>query len=151
MPVLPASVSAIIQRSLGIAQPIAQAVAEAQMNSTVRIRRPLDNTYDRTGHVFVNPDDPIVYEGKAHISDVSGGQTYNLSGEAVPTTIATCQVPLSASRIFYNDTVEVTASPLPAAQSRLFRVSSVDVGGAIPSQQTLTIEGQAPSKQTPES
>jgi len=107
MTVLPPEIGPLIARSLNLAQPFAQATVEAEMTSQVRIRRPLDNVYDRTAKTFTNPDDPIIYEGKAHFSDVTGGQTYSASGEIIPTTIATMQIPLSADRIFYGDTVEL--------------------------------------------
>jgi hypothetical protein len=150
MTVLPPEIGPLIARSLNLAQPFAQATVEAEMTSQVRIRRPLDNVYDRTAKTFTNPDDPIIYEGKAHFSDVTGGQTYSASGEIIPTTIATMQIPLSADRIFYGDTVELLVNTIPAAQGVHFRVTGVDVGGAIPAQQSLTVEGQAPSEATPE-
>jgi hypothetical protein len=150
MPVVPPALSAIINRSMRIAQPLAQAVSEAAMMVQLRITRPGEDTYDRTTKIFTNPSDPVIYEGPGHVSDVAAGEEYNLAGEPLATTTATGQVPLSAGRIFVGDVVQLLGTPAGYTSGRFFRVTGVDVGGAIPSQQTLQLQGQAPSPQTPE-
>jgi hypothetical protein len=105
------ALTALVNRSVAMAQPRAQDYAEGNMQAVVRITRPAPNDFDRSTGTWTNPTDINVYEGPARIYEMNGGLTYALGEEAQYFSQSYVSVPLSAPLIQVNDDVRVLIHP----------------------------------------
>jgi hypothetical protein len=142
------ALTALVNRSVAMAQPRAQDYAEGNMQAVVRITRPAPNDFDRSTGTWTNPTDINVYEGPARIYEMNGGLTYALGEEAQYFSQSYVSVPLSAPLIQVNDDVRVLIHPDSTLVGRHYRVSGVDNGGLLAAVRRLTVVGAAPAPNT---
>lgn len=145
----PGLLGALVRKSVGLAQPMAQGYAEGNMLAQVAVTRPGVNTFDRTTGQLVNETDVQVYAGKARIYDVAGGQVFELGEEQQYYASSYVSIPLSAERPQVNDDVEITVHPDPSLTGRHYRVTAVDSGGLMPAVYRMTVIGAAPAPNAP--
>lgn len=145
--------SALVQRSKQVADPIAQAYASGNRAFQVRLIRPhVTATFDRDSSTFVNPPDETLYEGPARFWPGGQGVELEIGDERTSFTSARCSINLydgKPPRV--DDLVEVLDTRQSRAThlaGRVFSVSDVEVGGHFSTGYTLTLSGAAPSRRT---
>lgn len=154
--------SALVQRSKQVADPIATAYASGNRPFHVRVSRPsVIATFDRDTGQLTNPADQVLYEGPARIWTVTGGVEMEIGDErtmfssaraSIDSTVRDAQgntVPVTIPRV--DDLFEI----LPNGQSqathlsgRAFTVTDIEVGGHYSTGYVLTLSGVAPSRRT---
>jgi hypothetical protein len=135
-----AALTALVRRSVNTAQPLARAYVEGNMTVEVEIRRPGKPTFDRDSGQWVSTPGDLVYNGRARMYGVQGGQTFNLGDEQQYYDNTQFSVPLGHP-VWVNDDVEVITHDDVALQGKHYRVTSTNRGGLIPTELTLAATG----------
>lgn len=142
--------AALVRRSLTTASSLAQAYLETVMLSTVRITRTTGKPgFDRSTGQPTAASTDVIYEGKAHVYDVTGGAAYELGEEQQTASQTYVAIPLSAARPQVKDEVAVLDDPNdPELIDRHFKVDDVRVGGLIPGSRRMAVTGIEPAPNT---
>lgn len=154
--------SALVQRSKQVADPLAQAYAAGNRPFTVRLTRPgTAGTFNRATRDFDNPADQLLYQGPARIWSAAGGVELEIGDERTSFTNARCSLnyfsadtsPPEARELAprVDDLLEVLDTPQGVATHlvrRVFTVGDVEVGGHFGTGWVLTLSGAAPSRRT---
>lgn len=139
--------AAVTRRTVTYGLPLAQAYAEANMRDAVRITRTTgERTFDRGTGRPAQAARVTVYEGPAHIYEVSGGGAYELGEEQQTSANTMVSIPLGAAPVpVVRDDIEVLESAAdPGLVGRHFRVDDVSVGGVLPAARRLSVTGVEP-------
>lgn len=139
------ALSAMVRRSVRIAQPLAQAYAEGNMLSEVRITRDAADVFDRNTGRTTQGDPVVVYEGPARMYMVSGGTTYNLGDEPQEYATSYVSVPMTAQRPQVEDSCKILAHRDVSLVGRRYKVTGVDSGGLIPAVHRCAVIGSDPA------
>ena len=139
------ALTAMVRRSVRIAQPLAEAYAKGNMLTTVRITRDTPDAFDRNAGRMTPGTPVLVYEGPARMYAVSGGTTYNLGDEPQEYGTSYVSVPIEASRPQVQDTIRVLDHTDASLVNRRYKVTGVDSGGLIPAVHLCAVIGAEPT------
>lgn len=145
--------SALVQRSKQIADPLAAAYASGNRAFTVELSRPgADVTFDRDAKAFLNPADPVLYTGPARIYTITGGMELQIGDEDMVLSSARISIdsydgpaPQHGDLLTIIDTAQAQNTH---AVGRVFQVEDVEIGGHFGIGYTMTTRGVAPSPRT---
>lgn len=145
--------SALVQRSKQVADPLAAAYASGNRPFTVLLTRPaVLPTFDRSTRGFSNTDDEVLYRGRARIYPASSGSELDVAGERTSFSSARASIDLYEGPMpRIDDLLEVLAteqSTTTHLAGRTFAVADVEVGGHYGIGYVLTLTGVAPSRRT---
>lgn len=143
--------SALVQRSKQVADPIAQAYASGNRPYQVSLSRPgAPPTWDRNTNTMVNPIDEVLYTGPGRFPVGSGPVELEVGGERQTFTSVRCSInPYIGPRPRIDDLLTVLDTPQSQATQmvgRTFTVQGVEVGGHFAIGYQLTLMGVDPSR-----
>lgn len=143
--------SALVQRSKQVADPVAAAYASGNRPFRVRLTRPhVVATYSRDLRQFINPDDAPLYLGRARITTAAGGSEMEIGDERMTISAARASIDQYKGPMpRIDDLLEVLSTPQSTQThlaGRVFKVDSVEVGGHFGIGYVLLLSGVAPSR-----
>ena len=138
----------VTNRSLALAQSLAQAVSAGAMNSDVTMTRPEDGSYDDQARAYVPPTGLPYYLGEAGITPADGPIVMDLGDEPAYYSSISWMLPVGAPLPRIDDQIKIIANPGSVhLVGRMFRVTNVKVGGRLVASTSGSATGVAPSKQ----
>lgn len=143
----------IVRKSMGLAQTLIPPYAEGAMNSLVRITRPGswkpdEGEYDPDEGTVVYADDLDPSLGAmAGITTSSGPMTLTIGDEPEYYDTLMVYIPRGSPEPWIDDILVVMANPEADMIGRIFRVTSVGVGGRLQGSINMICTGAAKSHQ----
>ena len=137
----------IMIRSVALAQNLAQQASEGTMNSTITLARPSDGYFDEANRAYVPPNGDVYYTGCAGITPAEGGIVMDLGDEPTYHASITWSIPADSALPWVDDVLTIVANTDQDVEGRVFRVTSVKVGGRIVASTSGNATGIAPSRQ----
>lgn len=144
--------AAMVAASKRVADPIAAGYAEGNRAFQVIITRPGgEPTYDRDTKEFVNPEDPVIYEGPGRLTTGSGPVEVQVGDESLSFTSARLSInsggtiPRKDDLVFIVDDEQSQATHVA---ERWFAVQDVEVAGHFGVGYVMSVLGVSPSRRT---
>lgn len=141
----PASLTDVVRNSMNVAQPLAQAYAEGNMEIEIEITRPAMRGFDRDAAAMTARAAFTVYAGKAGMGEETGGQVFNLGDEPQYYASSYVVIPLDAGRPQVNDDVKIVTHRDPELVDRHYRITAVSSGGRLPASRKCSLVGAEPA------